>query len=135
MATQYSITRRTAVMNSLVTDIGVNAQIILYSGTIPANVAGAITGTLLAQFAGNATQFGTVTSGVLTASAVASTTGAAGAGAGTVATHFRVNTSAGVAVSQGTCAASGADMNLTNTSIASGQAVNFTSLTITANGA
>ena len=122
-------------MNSLVSDIGVNAQIILYSGTIPANVAAAITGTLLAQFAGNATQFGTVASGVLTASAVASTTGAAGAGAGTAATHFRINTSGGVAVAQGTCGASAADMILTNVNIASGQTVNFTSLTITASGA
>ena len=137
MATQYSIATRTAQMSQLIATIGINAQIIIYSGTIPASVGAALTGTLLAQFAGNATQFGTATAGVLTASAVASTTGLAGAGAGTVATHYRINTSAGVAVSQGTITGTGGggDMILTNTSIASGQACNFTSLTVTAFGA
>ena len=137
MATQYSVAARNANMSQLITSIGINAQIIIYSGTIPANVGAALTGTALAQFAGNATAFGTATAGVLTASAVASTTGTAGAGAGTVGTHYRINTSAGVAVTQGTATGSGGggDMILTNTSIASGQAVNFTSLTITASGA
>ena len=137
MATQYSVASRTNRMSGLNTDIGINAQIIVYSGTIPANVGAALTGTALAQFAGNATAFGSAATGVLTASAVASTTGTAGAGAGTVGTHYRINTSAGVAVSQGTATGTGGggDMILTNTNIASGQAVNFTSLTITASGA
>ena len=137
MATQYSVAHRTNTRSTLNTDIGINAQIIIYSGVIPANVGAAITGTALAQFAGNATTFGAAASGVLTAGAVASTTGLAGAGAGTVGTHYRINTSAGVAITQGTCGGtgSGADMILTNTSIASGQAVGFTSFTNTASGA
>lgn len=131
MAVQYSTTHRTNAMSTLNTDIGVNAQIIIYSGATPANVGTAPTGTLLVQFAGNAAQFGTVSAGVLTAAVVASTTAAATGTAG----YFRINTSAGVAVAQGTVGASGTDMIVTNTSIASGQSCTFTSLTVTAFGA
>ena len=131
MAIQYSTTHRTNAMTTLNTDIGTNAQIIIYSGAVPATVATAPSGTLLVQFAGNATAFGTVTSGVLTASAVANVAAAASGTAG----YFRINTSAPAAVVQGTCGTSGTDMILTNTNIASGQTVQFTSLTITAFGA
>ena len=118
-------------MSTLNTDIGTSAQIIIYSGAAPANVAAAVTGTLLVQFAGNATAFGTAATGVLTASAVANATAAATGVAG----YFRINTSAGTAVVQGTCGTSGTDMILTNTNIASGQTIQFTSMTITAFGA
>lgn len=131
MAIQYSTTHRTNAMSQLNTDIGANAQIIIYSGAIPANVGTAPTGTLLVQFAGNATAFGTAANGVLTANAVA---GVNAAGTGT-AGYFRINTSGGTAVVQGTCGLSAADMILTNTSITSGQTCNFTSLTVTAFGA
>lgn len=131
MAIQYSTTARTNSMTQLATDIGTNAQIIIYSGSAPANVGTAPTGTLLVQFAGNATQFGTASAGVLTASAVA---GVNASGTG-VAGYFRINTSAGTAVVQGTVGTSGTDMIVTNTSINSGQACTFTSLTVTAFGA
>lgn len=132
MAIQYSTTHRTNQITTLNTDIGTNAQIILYSGTPPANVAAALTGTtLLVQFAGNASAFGTVSSGVLTANAIANATASA---TGT-ASFFRINTSGGTAVMQGTCGTSGADMILTNTSIASSQVCTFSSMTITAYGA
>ena len=85
-------------MSTLNTDIGINAQIIIYSGAIPANVGTAATGTLLVQYAGNATTFGTATSAVLTASAVANATAAAAGTAG----YYRINTSAAAAVMQGT---------------------------------
>ena len=85
-------------MSTLNTDIGINAQIIIYSGSVPANVGTAPTGTLLVQFAGNATAFGTATAAVLTASAIAS---ANATGSGT-AGYYRINTSGAVAVAQGT---------------------------------
>lgn len=137
---QYSATHRTNAMSQLNTDIGANAVIKIFSGAAPANCGTADTGTLLATFAGNAGGFGTAAAGVLTAAAVAATTGAAGAGTGTAAGYFRIYPSAATttnAVVQGTCGAvgSGADMILTNTSIANGQAVNFTSLTVTGFGA
>lgn len=132
MAIQYSTAYRTSAMSNLNTTIGTSAQIIIYTGSAPANVGTAPTGTLLVQFAGNGTAFGAAASGALTANAVASV---AAAGTGT-AGYFRINTSGGTAVLQGTCGApaSGADMILTNTSIAATQTVQFTSLTITAFG-
>ena len=132
MATQYSVAARTAQMSQLNTTIGINAQIIVYSGAIPANVGTAPTGTLIVQFAGNATAFGSAATAVLTAGAVA----AANAAAAGVAGYYRINTSAGVAVTQGTVtgAGGGGDMVLSNTNVAASQTCNFSSLTITAFG-
>lgn len=98
MAIQYSTAHRSTTASGLNTDIGINAQIIIYSGSVPANVGTAPTGTLLVQFAGNATVFGSVTAGVLTAGAVAA---ANATGSGT-AGYYRINTSGAVAVAQGT---------------------------------
>lgn len=134
MTIQYSPTHRTNAMSQLNTDIGINAVIKIFSGTPPATCATADSGTLGVTFAGNAANFGTVSAGVLTASAVAS----ANASAAITAGYFRIYPAAATttnAVTQGTCALSGADMILTNTNIASGQACNFTSLTVTAFGA
>lgn len=136
MATQYSATHRTNAMTQLNTDIGINAVIKVFSGAVPANCATADTGTLGVTFAGNATQFGTVASGVLTASAVAS----AAASAAITAGYYRIYPATATttnAVTQGTVTATGGggDMILTNTNIASGQTCNFTSLTVTAAGA
>ena len=133
MAIQYSTTHRTNAMSQLNTDIGANAVIKVWTGTIPANCGTADTGTLLVTFAGNAGGFGTASNGVLTASAVAS----ANAGNTGTAGYFRIYPSAATstnAVVQGTCGLSAADMILTNTSITSGQTCNFTSLTVTAFG-
>ena len=130
---QYSLTHRTNAMTQLNTDIGANAVIKIFTGTIPANCGTADTGTLLVTFAGNAGGFGTVASQVLTASAVAS----ANAGNTGTAGYFRIYPSAATstnAVVQGTCGLSAADMILTNTSINSGQTCNFTSLTVAAFG-
>lgn len=133
MTIQYSIAHRTAAMSQLNSDIGANAQLIVYTGTMPANVGTAPSGTALVQFAANAAGFGAAAAGVLTAAAVANATAT---GTGT-AGYFRINKGDGTAVVQGTCGAtgSGADMILTNTSIANGQACEFTSLTVTAFGA
>ena len=133
MAIQYSTTHRTNAMSQLNTDIGANAVIKVWTGTMPANCGTADSGTLLVTFAGNAGGFGTASNGVLTASAVAS----ANAGNTGTAGYFRIYPSAATstnAVVQGTCGLSAADMILTNTSITSGQTCNFTSLTVTAFG-
>lgn len=135
MAIQYSTTHRTNATTQLNTDIGASAVIKIWTGTMPANCGTTDSGTNIATFAGNSGGFGTVSSGVLTASAVASTTGINGGG---TAGYFRIYPTAATttnAVVQGTCGTSGADMILTNTSISSGQTVNFTSLTVTAFGA
>ena len=134
MAIQYSVTHRTNAMTQLVTDVGINAVIKIFSGAAPANCGTADSGVLLVTFAGNATQFGTVASGVLTVSAIANATAAATGTAG----YFRIYPAAATttnAVIQGACGLSGSDMNLTNTSITSGQTCSFTSMTDTAFGA
>lgn len=117
-------------MTQLNTDIGVSCVIKIFTGTQPANCGTADSGTLLATFAGNATNFGTVASQVLTAAAIA---GVAAAGTGT-AGYFRVYPTAATttnAVIQGSCGLSAADMILTNTSIVSGQTCNVSSITVT----
>lgn len=134
MALQYSTAHRNACMSDIATQAGANATVKIFQGTMPANCATADAGTALVTLTGNATQFGTVSSGVLTvlpiAPANASNTG--------TAQYFRVYPSAATttnAVLQGTVGASGADMNLSNTSVAAGQQVSVTSWTITAFGA
>lgn len=136
MSIQYSTTHRTNAMSQLNTDIGASAVIKVFTGSAPANCGTADAGTLLVTFAGNAGGFGTASAGVLTAAAVASATASSTGTAG----YFRIYPSAATstnAVVQGTVTATGGggDMQVTNTSIASGQTCNFTSLTVTAFGA
>ena len=61
------------------TDIGINALIRIYTGSPPASVATAATGTLLDTLVGNATAFGAASAGALTANGT--TTAAAASGA------------------------------------------------------
>ena len=134
MAIQYSTTHRTNAMTQLATDVGTSCVIKIWTGSPPANCGTADSGTLLVTFAGNATQFGTASSGVLTVSAIANAT----AGNTGTAGYFRIYPTAATttnAVVQGLCGTSGSDMNLTSTSITSGQTCVFTSMTVTAFGA
>lgn len=94
MTIQLSVAARNAKLSGLNTDIGANAIIEIRSGTRPANVAAAATGTLLATLTGNASGFGTVSGGQLTANAIASDTDADATG---TATWARVYTSGAVA--------------------------------------
>jgi len=134
MTIQYSVTHRTNAMTQLNTDIGASAVIKLFTGTQPATCATADSGTVLVTFAGNSGGFGTVATGVLTASAIANATAA---GTGT-AGYFRIYPTSATttnAVVQGSCGTSAADMILTNTSISSGQTCTVSSITVTAFGA
>lgn len=104
----------------------------IYSGTKPANVAAAITGTLLAELRFNATAFGASSSGVATANAITADSSADNTG---TATHFRAFQSDGTtAVMDGTVGTSGCDCNLNTTSIVAGAAVSVTSMTVTEGG-
>lgn len=131
MAVKYSTTLRNAQLDVITGSSGVGASGILriYSGTRPANVAAAITGTLLAQLTLNATFAPAAASGVLTANAITGDTSADATG---TATHFRIFKSDGTtAVIDGDVSTSGADLNLTSTSIVATEPVNVTSLVIT----
>lgn len=133
MALKYSATLRNAQLDAITTTIGTSGTIKIYTGTRPANVAAAITGTLLGTLALTATAAPGASGGVWTASTI---TGDSSADATGTATHFRVWKSDGTtAVMDGDVGTSGSDLNLTTTSIVSGQPINITSFTITAGNA
>jgi hypothetical protein len=130
MAIKLSATARNARMDAITTAVGTSGILRIYSGTRPANVAAAITGTLLAELTCNASAFAAAASGgVLTANAITADSSANNTG---TATHFRLFRSDGTtAVIDGDVAASASDLNLTPTSITSGQQVSVTSFVIT----
>lgn len=100
----------------------------IYSGTQPASAATAASGTLLAELTLGSPAFGSASNGVATANAITGDTSADATG---TAGWFRVRNSSGTAVFDGEVGTSGADLNLSSTSIQSGAEVNVTSLTIT----
>lgn len=126
MALAYNTTLRNARMDAITTAVGASGLVRIYDGVRPAS-GGAAT-VLLAQLACSATFAPAAASGVLTVNAIANDTAADATG---TATWFRVTTSAGVFVIDGTCAASGSDMNLTTTSIVIGGPVSISSFVLT----
>ena len=129
MAIKYSTLIIGDRLTTLNTDIGTSAKLRIYNGTRPANVNTAISGqTLLVELICNASAFGAVGSGALTAGAISNGTAAA---TGT-ATWFRLFKSDGTtAAVDGDVSTTGADLNLSSTSINSGQTVSVSSFVIT----
>lgn len=105
---------------ALASDIGASATIEIRSGTKPATPETAASGTLLATVAISGS-FTSATNGTLTAADPASVTVAATGTAG----HFRLKKSGGTAVLDGTVGTSGADMNLSSTSLIAGGTVDL----------
>ena len=124
---KYSNGTRDAQQQGLIVYAGSGCKINLYSGTQPANANTAIsTQTLLVQLTISG-GFGTDSNGTLTFGTVTNGTAVA---SGT-ASFFRIVKSDGTTViMDGSVGTSGADMNLDNTSIATGQTVTITSGTI-----
>ena len=124
---KYSNGTRDAQQQGLITYAGSGALINIYTGTQPANANTAIsTQTLLVSLPISGS-FGTDSNGTITLSSVTS----ANATATGTATFFRIFKSDGTTVvMDGSVGTSGADMNLDNTSIATGQTVTITSGTI-----
>lgn len=124
---KYSNGTRDAQQQGLITYAGSGALINIYTGTQPANANTAIsTQTLLVSLPISGS-FGTDSNGTITLSSVTS----ANAVATGTATFFRIFKSDGTTVvMDGSVGTSGADMNLDNTSIATGQTVTITSGTI-----
>lgn len=102
----------------------------IYSGTVPANADTALSGnTLLASLTVGNPAFGAASSGVATANAITADSSADATG---TATFFRVLESDGTTVVfQGTVGTSGAELNLSSTSIVATGTVSVTSLTYT----
>lgn len=123
---KYSNGTRDAQQQGLITYAGTGSIINIYQGTQPANANTAISGqTLLVQLV-VAGSFGTDSNGTITLGTV--TNGVAVA-TGT-AQFFRITTSTGSVVMDGTVGLTGCDMNLNNTSIDTTQVVSISSGTI-----
>lgn len=133
MALGFTTTLRDAMLNQITTalDAGVGAALIrIYDGTRPAT-GGAAT-VLLAELTCTDPSAGAAAAGVLTFSTI---TQDASANATGTATWFRMVDSAATFVMDGSVGVSGADLNLTTTSIVATQPVSISSATITAGNA
>lgn len=130
MAIKQTTAVRNAQLDALSSQAGASARLRIYNGTRPANANTAITSqTMLVELTCNASGFAAAASGgVLTANAISNGTAAA---TGT-ASWFRLWQSNGTtAIMDGDVSTAGADLNLNNTSIATGQTVSVSSFTIT----
>lgn len=134
MTLGYSSTLRNAQLDAITTAAGTSAKLQIYNGTRPAT--GGTATTKLAELTCSASAFAAAASaGVLTLNAVTSDTSADATG---TATWFRITTSGGTFVMDGSVGAtgSGADLELDNTSIVAGGTVAIsTPRTITAGNA
>ena len=127
MTLAYNATLRNAMLDAITTAAGNAALLRIYDGSRP-STGGAAT-TLLAEltcgtpFAAGAAA-GVLTLGAITQDASANATG--------TATWFRIVKADGTThVLDGSVGTSGSDLNLTTTSIVSGQPVSVTSFTVT----
>lgn len=126
MTLAYSTTVRNAMLDSITTAIAGSGLVRIYDGTRPASGGSATT--LLAQLALSATSAPAASSGQLTFNAITQDISADATG---TATWFRVTTSGGTFVIDGSISTSGSDLNLTTTSITIGQPVSISSFVIT----
>ena len=124
MAISYTDAVRNNFADSVLADLGNAGLIRIYSGSVPASAEAALGGATTLATATLPTPSGTVSGDVLTLDLDPDVEVAAVA-TGT-ASFFRILTSGGTAIAQGTCGTSGTDMILTSTSITSGQTVRFT---------
>lgn len=135
MAFQFSASARNAALDAIETAIGTSAILKIRSGSAPANVGTADSGTVLATLNLPSDWLAAASSGSKSKSGTWEDTSADATG---TAAHFRIYASDGTTAHiQGTVTATGGggDMQLDNVSIASGQAVTITSFTLTAGGA
>lgn len=126
---KYSVSLKNGRLDQVTSKVGTSGLLRIYDGTQPANPDTAVTSQVkLAELTCNATAFaGSASAGVLTANAISN----ANAIASGTASWFRLTTSAGTAVIDGTVGTASADLIINNTSINSGQQVSVSSLTVT----
>jgi hypothetical protein len=126
MALGYAVGIRNSMLNDITTAAGGSALLRIYDGSRPAT--GGTATTLLAELTCNATFAPAASGGVLTLNSITQDSSANATG---TATWFRIVTSGAAHVLDGNVGTSGSDLNLTTTSIVSGQPVSVTSFTIT----
>lgn len=128
MALSYNVALRNARLDAITAAIGANGLLRIYDGTRPAS--GGTATTLLAQLALGATAAPAASGAVLTFNAITQDSSADATGN---ASWFRVTTSGGAFVIDGSVGTSGSDLNLTTTSIVATQPVSVTSWAISEN--
>jgi len=131
MAIQLSATVRNARLDAIESTVGASAILEIRSGAAPADCATADSGTLLASMTLPADWMAAASAG---SKAKSGTWQDASANAAGTAGHFRIKDSGGTTCHlQGTITATGGggDMELDNTSIASGQQITITTFTLT----
>ena len=127
MTLRYAADLRNAKLDSITTFVGNAALLRIYDGTQPAT--GGTPTTLLAELVCGTPFAAAASAGVLTLGAVTQDPSANATG---TATWFRLVKADGTThCFDGTCGTSGADLNLTTTSIVSGQPVQILSASIT----
>lgn len=132
---QYSVTVRNAKLDAVETAIGASAVLKIRSGAAPANCAAADTGDVLATLSLPSDWMAAASGGTKAMSGTWEDTSADAAG---TAAHFRLYASDGTTCHmQGTVTATGlgGDMEVDNTSFATGQAFSITAFTLTAGNA
>jgi len=133
MATRISLVTASAAANAVVDllDTGGGAGYIeIRTGTQPATVATAASGTLLGTLALSATAFGGAVDGIAVAAAISSDTTADNSG---TAGWFRAYKSDATAVIDGSCstAGNGGDMIFDTTTVVAGGVISVSSWTVT----
>ena len=126
MALSYTTTLRNAMLDAITTAVGNAGLLRIYDGAKPA--AGGAATTLLAELTCGTPFAAGASGGVLTLGSITQDSSANATG---TATWFRITTSGGTWIIDGTVGTSGADLNLTTTSITATQPVSVTSMTIT----
>lgn len=135
MAIQLSVAVRNALLDSIETTIGATAVIKIRSGTVPATVATADAGTVLATITLPSDWMAAASGG---SKALSGTWEDASADNTGTAAHFRLYASDGTTAHlQGTVTVTGGggDMTVDSVSFAAGQAFTVTAFTLTAPGA
>lgn len=125
MTVGYSVSLRNAQLDRVTADVGNAGLCAIYDGTRPAT-GGAAT-TKLAEWTMGTPFAPAAVAAVLTPTLPADTTGLANG----TATWFRITTSGGTQVIDGSAGTSGTDMVLSSASITIGGAVSMTGFTIT----
>lgn len=135
MALQYSVELRNAQLDAIETVLGTGAVLKIRTGSAPANVGTADSGTVLATLTLPSDWMAAASSGSKAKSGTWEDTSADATG---TAAHWRLYESDGTTCHmQGTITATsgGGDMEVDNTSFASGQAFTVTTFSITAGNA
>jgi hypothetical protein len=132
MAVSYTAVVKNARLDALAARLNAGsgpAKIKVYSGSVPANADAALGGaTLLGTLTCSDPVAAAASGGVLTFSAITADTAADATG---TASFFRATDSDDTVCVQGSAGTSGADLNLTTTSIVIGGEIEVTSLVIT----